>query len=57
MRKKMIFEILEGLVIDVVGSTLTNDDFMIFMLEILFTVSIKLVFWYLKKRFLSDSAT
>ncbi|QLI77129.1 hypothetical protein [Bacillus pumilus] len=57
MRKKMIFEILEGLVIDVVVTAITNDDFMIFMLEILLTVSIKLVFWYLKKRFLSDSAT
>lgn len=53
----MIFEILEGLVIDVVVTAITNDDFMIFMLEILLTVSIKLVFWYLKKRFLSDSAT
>ncbi|MGM0966977.1 MAG: hypothetical protein ACQEWR_00245 [Bacillota bacterium] len=57
MRKKIIFEILEVLVIDVVVAALTNDDFMIFMLEILFTASIKLVFWFLKKRLLSDSAT
>ncbi|MCP1528583.1 hypothetical protein [Bacillus pumilus] len=57
MSKKMIFEILEELVIHVGVAVLKNDDFMSFMLEILFIASIKLISWYLKNKFLSDSAT
>jgi hypothetical protein len=53
----MIFEILEELVIHVGVAVLKNDDFMSFMLEILFIASIKLISWYLKNKFLSDSAT